>query len=293
MKRITSPAASSISLSTALRRSSNSPRYLAPASRAPTSSATTRLPARPLGDVAGHDALGQALDDGGLAGAGLADQHRVVLGAPREDLDDAADLLVAPDHRVELAALGGLGEVAAVLLERLVLGLGVGVGDAGRAAHGAQGGQQAVARHAAGGQGLAGRAGLLEQRQQQVLGRDELVVEALRLGARAAQHRAVRVGELGAGRRPADLRAAPDGGLGGRAQGRHVGLRLAQHRLDHALGRVEQRQQQVVRLHDRVAALRGDPGGPGDRLLGALGGLVNGHSRSSHRPRPCLLTTGA
>ena len=36
-------------LSTALRRSSNSPRYFAPATRAPTSSAQTRLPFRPSG----------------------------------------------------------------------------------------------------------------------------------------------------------------------------------------------------------------------------------------------------
>ena len=34
-----------------------------------------------LGHVAGDDALGQTLDDGGLADAGLADQHGVVLGA--------------------------------------------------------------------------------------------------------------------------------------------------------------------------------------------------------------------
>ena len=34
-----------------------------------------------VGHVAGDDALGEPLDDGGLADAGLADQHRVVLGA--------------------------------------------------------------------------------------------------------------------------------------------------------------------------------------------------------------------
>ena len=79
----------------------------------------------PLGHVAAHDALGQALDDGRLADAGLADQHRVVLGAAREHLDDAADLLVAADDRVELALLGERGQVAAVLLERLVGPLGV------------------------------------------------------------------------------------------------------------------------------------------------------------------------
>ena len=56
-----------------------------------------------LGDVTRDDPLGEALDDRRLADAGVADQHRVVLGAAGEHLDDAADLLVAADHRVELA----------------------------------------------------------------------------------------------------------------------------------------------------------------------------------------------
>ena len=54
-------------------------------------------------DVARDDALGQSLDDGGLADAGLADQHRVVLGTTRQHLDHPADLGVAADDRVELA----------------------------------------------------------------------------------------------------------------------------------------------------------------------------------------------
>ena len=62
--------------------------------------------AQALGHVAGGDALRQALGDRGLADAGLADQHRVVLGAPAEHLDDPADLLVAADDGVELAARG-------------------------------------------------------------------------------------------------------------------------------------------------------------------------------------------
>ena len=74
-------SASAISLRTAFRRSSNSPRYFAPASSAPMSSAITRAVAQRLGHVAGDDALGEALDDRRLADAGLADQHRVVLGA--------------------------------------------------------------------------------------------------------------------------------------------------------------------------------------------------------------------
>ena len=78
----------------------------------------------PLGHVAAHDALGEPLDDRGLADAGIADQHRVVLGLAREDLDHAPDLLVAADDRVELAAARLGDEVAPVLLERLVGGLG-------------------------------------------------------------------------------------------------------------------------------------------------------------------------
>ena len=82
-----------------------------------------------LGHVARDDALGQPLDDGGLAHAGLADQDRVVLGAAAEDLDDAADLGIAADDRVHLALARQLDQVAAVALERLVLVLGVLIGD--------------------------------------------------------------------------------------------------------------------------------------------------------------------
>ena len=51
-----------------------------------------RLSAQDLGHVAVDDRLGQALDDGGLADAGLAEEHRVVLGAAAEDLPQAFDL---------------------------------------------------------------------------------------------------------------------------------------------------------------------------------------------------------
>ena len=61
--------------------------------------------AKRVGDVAVDDALGEALDDRGLAHAGLADQDGVVLGAAREDLDHTADLLVAADDGVELLLL--------------------------------------------------------------------------------------------------------------------------------------------------------------------------------------------
>ncbi len=72
-----------------------------------------------LGDLALGDPGGQPLDDGGLADPGLAEQNRVVLGPPREDLHDPLDLDLAADHRVELALGGELGQVAAELVEQL------------------------------------------------------------------------------------------------------------------------------------------------------------------------------
>src|SRR6516162_7030728 len=78
MKRMISPEDSTTSLSTAFNRSSNSPRNFAPSMRAP-------------------------LDDRRLTDAGLADQHGVVLRSSGKNLDDATDLLVAADHRVDFA----------------------------------------------------------------------------------------------------------------------------------------------------------------------------------------------
>jgi hypothetical protein len=83
------------------------------------------LALQPLRDVAGDDSLREPLGDRRLADPGVADQHRVVLRAAGEHLDDAADLLVAADDRVELALLGELRQVAAELLERLVRALGI------------------------------------------------------------------------------------------------------------------------------------------------------------------------
>ena len=126
-----------------------------------------------LGHVAVGDALGQALHDGRLADAGLADEHRVVLGAPRQHLDGAADLVVAADDRVELALGGHLGEVAPVALERLELLLGVLAGDPVRAAHLAQGAAAAP---------RGSTPEPVDHGQQQVLDRQVVVLQLLALG---------------------------------------------------------------------------------------------------------------
>ena len=80
--------------------------------------------------VAAHDAPRQPFGDGRLAHARLADEHRIVLRAPRQHLHHAADFLVAADHRIDLALPRQRGQVAAVFFQRLEFVLGILVGDA-------------------------------------------------------------------------------------------------------------------------------------------------------------------
>ena len=136
--------------------------------------------AQALRHVAVDDPLRQALGDRGLADARLADQHRVVLGPPREHLDHAADLLVAADHRVELAVAGGGGEVAGVFLERVVALLGRGAVGGPTLAQGLDRAVQRLRRDP----GLLQRLGRLGagrhgECQQQALDRDEAVAGLL------------------------------------------------------------------------------------------------------------------
>src|SRR4051794_34159618 len=70
-----------------------------------------------LGHLALDDVLGETLDDGGLADAGLTDEDRVVLRAAGQHLHDPLDLFLTSDDRVELALPGSLREVATELVE--------------------------------------------------------------------------------------------------------------------------------------------------------------------------------
>ena len=90
-----------------------------------------RLVGKRLRHLAIDDALREPLGNRRLADPGLADQNRIVLRAPRQDLDGAPDLGLAPDDRVELAAPRGVGDVGRVFRQRLVAVLGgVAVGGA-------------------------------------------------------------------------------------------------------------------------------------------------------------------
>ena len=104
--------ASVTSLRNAFSRSSNSPRNFAPATIAPMSIAISRLVLQRLRHVAGNDAAREPFHDRGFAHAGLADENRIVFRPAREHLHDAADFVVAADHRIDLPAARALGQVA-------------------------------------------------------------------------------------------------------------------------------------------------------------------------------------
>src|SRR5206468_2177660 len=157
----------------------------------------------------------------------------------------AADLLVAADDRVDLALARYVGEVAAELRQRLVLRLGVRVGDARAAAHRRERLEDRLAIRADLVQrATGGIAFLCGDREQQMLGRDVFVLELLGLFERRLEHARSRARELGLG-------AAGD--LGKRTQ---RPLELALEPLDRdpellehgdrtSLGLGEQRAQQV------------------------------------------------
>ena len=147
-----------------------------------------------LGDLAVHDGLREALHHGGLADAGLTDQHRVVLGATGQHLHDPLDFLLAADDRVELALHGRRGQVAAELVEHQRRGRGAGLAAAAAGAglrgllalvaaqqlddllaHPGQFGAQLD--QDLGGDALA----LTDQAEQNVLGADVVVAELQRL----------------------------------------------------------------------------------------------------------------
>ena len=94
------------------------------------------LAGQALRHVVVDDAQGEALGDGGLAHAGLADHHRVVLGPAREHLHRAADFFLAADDGIEATGPGFLGQVAGELLQRFEAVLGCGTVGGLALAHG-------------------------------------------------------------------------------------------------------------------------------------------------------------
>ncbi len=137
--------------------------------------------------VAVDDALRQPFDDRRLADAGLAYQHRVVLRPAAKDLNDAVDLSLSSNQRIEFAFEGGFCKVAAEFEQVRSLFAGVGVAlhvglshevlaDVGKP-------QPALVEDFGGDRIL-----FAQQSEQQVLGADVAIAEPLGLFGGEGQH---------------------------------------------------------------------------------------------------------
>ena len=134
------------------------------------------------------DPLREAFNDGRLADARLANENGVVFRFPGQNPDDVPDLFVAADDRVHLLLTGALYQVRAVFLERLIGILRRVGGHALVAADGLKRLQAALLCNIVGRkQTLERRVCRLDQGQQQMLDRDEVVLHLVRNFLRTAE----------------------------------------------------------------------------------------------------------
>ena len=218
--------------------------------------------------VAVGDPLGQAFDDGGLADARLADQHRIVLRAAAQDLDHALQLVVAADERIEQAVHGGLRQIAAELAEQRTF-LGAIGGHFFRARSGDLFADLREAQ-AAFMQNVRGETFLLAQQpEKQMLGSDVLVIQPLGLLGAIGEHALALVAQR-----------QVDGSRNFLSQCRVRFNLLAdgfhrRARAEEAVGQslifAQQPQQQVLGLDARAAELAGFVAGEKDHPAGLFG----------------------
>ncbi len=254
-----------------------------------------RLFFKPFGHVAANDALRQTLDDGRLADARIADQHRIVFGAARQDLNDAADLFVAADHRIELAAFGLERQVAAVALERLVGAFGIFGRDALVAAHLAQRLQQLVFGQTCVAKEAADFAGRLRHRQQHVLHRRVVVLQRFGFVLGHA-HDARQLGRKRDLRRvgtaAAQTRELADGLLGTLRDRFRIGTRRCENVGRDAALLVEQRGQHMLGSRLRVVFVERARIGRVEPVGNALGHLIYVHFSTTIDSRDACLVAG-
>ncbi len=221
--------------------------------------------------------MGQPLDDRGLADPRLADQHRIVFRTPLQDLDGSANLVVAADHRIELAVLGTLGHVDGVLVERLTRFLGIGVVYRLSATQVGNGILQRLFRYTLAEQQLAESGIGIQRRQQDQLAGDVLVALLLRQAIGLIEQPRQVLGHVHVPGRVLQFRQTVEF-LGQRLTERiDVEAHLHQQRLDRAALLFEQRLHQVKRLDGRVVQANGNGLCVGEGKLQLAGQTVYTH----------------
>ena len=228
-----------------------------------------------LGDIPAYDALRQALDYGRLADAGLTDEHGIVLGTAAQDLDDAANLLVAADDRVQLAGPRLRREIATVLLQGRVRGLRVLAGHALPASDARERLQDGLLVGAVAIEKLLGVATAFGNRQKEMFCGDVLILETLGLVAgslhRSLEPRISRQGTALNSGTFAEERGqfTPEGG--------HVRAEAAHRLRGYAVVRLYQGGEQVLGVQYGALEILGQALGVDYRFLGLLGEAVEIH----------------
>ena len=246
-----------------------------------------------VGHVAVDDALGQAFDDRRLADPRFADQHRVVLGAPGQNLNRAADFLVAADHRIELAVARRLGQVAGVLAEGVVAFLGGRAVGGAALAHLLDRRVEALGGDAALMQRLCRRrAGRRRERLEQALGGDEAVPGLFGnvLGGITDARRFGREHDV-SGARAFDLGDCRKRRVDGRIDAGRIAAAGANQVRREAIGVFEQHLQQMFGCKPLVPASPRQTLGGLQESPGAVGKLLELHrhapsNRQRSRPAP-------
>ena len=179
--------------------------------------------------VAPDNSLGQPLGNGGFTNAGLADQHRVVLGFPGQNPNDAADLVIPANDRVQLLVPGGGGQVGAVFGQRVIGVLRGLAGNAAVAPHALQNRQEGVEGNGvAVPQLLHGAGGLFQQAHEQMLHAHVLVLHLLRPFLGGDQRPVYIIGNINFIGFPAGTRHLGDAGDHGLQAGKNL-LRVFAH----------------------------------------------------------------
>ena len=256
-----------------MSRSSNSPRYFAACDQGAQIERYHALVLEALRHVPLDDPQGQTFGNRRFADPRFANQHRVVLGASQQDLDDAADFLVAADHRIQLALTGPFDQVDAVALEGLELLLRVLIGDAGGAAHGLQSLKHVGVGDRVEFEDVAGLGIDLRQGEQQVFRRNELVFHGggQSLGRFENIHQAfTRL----RGRPAGDPRQMAEFGLDDLIELAAIDADLIEQRPGNALSLGQKGGQQVQGVDLRIAAIGSELLRPLDRLLSLDGEFV-------------------
>ncbi|OTP65614.1 hypothetical protein PAMC26510_37600 [Caballeronia sordidicola] len=225
-----------------------------------------------------HDPLRKPFHDGGLAHARLADQHRIVLRPPLQDLDGTADFVVTSNHRIELPGASALGQVDGVFLQRAALAFGVLTMHLAAAAHGVDRGFERLARQAM----LLGKtarvAFVIGDCEQEHLARNERIVELLRFFIRAVQQAGKVAADLDVAVRALDLRQTRHRVFQRGFQRLNLNARLREQRARRTVLLRNQRSKQMNRFDVLIVVADGETLRVGQCFLKLGRELVDSHS---------------